>query len=90
MWVGMQIGLENAASGKRNGGSYVFGAKTPAAKGWARKMGRLLMQANGPSRVWHSAAAIQANGHLSPADQEEYRKAYNYMGQRTQWMQYHT
>jgi len=68
----------------------LFGAKTPAANGWARKMGRLLKQPNGPFRVLHSAAAMRARQALSPAAQEEYRKAYNYLCQRTQWMQYHT
>jgi len=68
----------------------LFGAKTPAANGWARKMGRLLKQPNGPFRVLHSAAAMRARQALGPAAQEEYRKAYNYLCQRTQWMQYHT
>jgi hypothetical protein len=68
----------------------LFGAKTAAANGWARKMGRLLKQPNGPFRVLHSAAAMRARQALSPAAQEEYRKAYNYLCQRTQWMQYHT
>ena len=68
----------------------LFGPKTPAANGWARKMGRLLKQPNGPFRVLHSAAAVRARQALSPAAKEEYRKAYNYLRQRTQWMQYHT
>lgn len=68
----------------------LFGAKTPAANGWARKMGRLLKEPNGPFRVLHSAAAVRSGRRLSPTDQEEYRKAYNYLRQRTRWMQYHT
>jgi hypothetical protein len=68
----------------------LLGANTPAAKGWARKMGRLLKQPNGPFRVLHAAAALLTRRKLSPNGQEEYRKAYNYLRQRTQWMQYHT
>jgi hypothetical protein len=68
----------------------LFGAKTPEANGWARRMGRLLKQPNGPFRVLHSATAMRARQALSPAAKEEYRKAYNYLRQRTQWMKYHT
>ena len=55
---------------------------------WGRRMGRLLKKANGPFRVLHAAAALKARQTLNGAEKEEYRKAYNYLCTRTQWMQY--
>jgi hypothetical protein len=55
---------------------------------WGRRMGRLLKKANGPFRVLHAAAALKARQTLNGAEKEEYRKAYNYLRTRTQWMQY--
>lgn len=67
----------------------LFGEKSREAKSWARKMGGLLKKPNGPFRVLHSAAALRAGRKLSPANQKAYRQAYNYIRERTEWMQYH-
>jgi hypothetical protein len=56
---------------------------------WARRMCRLLKKPNGPSRVLHSAAAIRAGlKRLSESRDKEYRRAYNYIRRRTNFMQY--
>jgi len=67
----------------------LFGEKSQEAKSWARKMGGLLKKPNGPFRVLHSAAAFRAGRQLSSAKQKAYRQAYNYIRERTEWMQYH-
>jgi hypothetical protein len=67
----------------------LFGEGTPGARSWARKMGRLLKQSNGPFRVLHSAAALRSGRVLSPIRQKEYDTAYRYIRARTAWMQYH-
>ena len=56
---------------------------------WARRMCRLLLKPNGPYRVLHSAAALRAKQELSPPRADEFRKAYNYIRNRTAFMQYH-
>jgi hypothetical protein len=63
--------------------------ETREAHSWARKMGRLLKQANGPFRVLHSAAALASKRGLRSSKKAEYDQACNYLRQRTQWMQYH-
>jgi hypothetical protein len=55
---------------------------------WGRRMGRLLKKANGPFRVLHAAAALKTRRMLHETEKDEYRKAYNYIRTRTQWMQY--
>jgi len=67
----------------------LFGEGTPAARGWARRMGGLLKKPNGPFRVLHAAAAMRSGRVLSPAVRKEYDTAYRYIRERTQWMQYH-
>lgn len=67
----------------------LFGEGTPAAWAWARRMGRLLKRPNGPFRVLHSAAAWRVQRVLSPAQNTEYQRAYQYLRVRTRWMQYH-
>jgi len=67
----------------------LFGEGTSAARGWARRMGRLLKKPNGPFRVLHAAAAARSGRALSPTAKKEYETAYRYIRARTQWMQYH-
>jgi hypothetical protein len=67
----------------------LFGEGTPAARGWARRMGGLLKKPNGPFRVLHAAAAMRSGRALSPTAKKEYETAYRYVRARTQWMQYH-
>lgn len=67
----------------------LFGEGTPAARGWARRMGGLLKKPNGPFRVLHAAAAVRARRVLSPGAKKEYQTAYRHIRERTQWMQYH-
>lgn len=67
----------------------LFGEGTPAARGWARRMGGLLKKPNGPFRVLHAAAAIRSARALSPTAKKEYETAYRYIRARTQWMRYH-
>lgn len=66
-----------------------FGAKSPAGAAWARRMGKLLKAPNGPFRVLHAAAALRAQRHLSAARRTAFTRAYQYIRQRTRWMQYH-
>jgi hypothetical protein len=70
----------------------LFGSgKAQALRGhrWARRMCRLLKQPNGPSRVLHSAAAIRSRLiKISESRDKEYRRAYNYIRRRTNFMQY--
>lgn len=67
----------------------LFGDDGRGRWGWGRRMGKLLKKANGPFRVLHAAAALKARRTLSRVQVAEYRKAYNYLRERTQWMQYH-
>jgi len=67
----------------------LFGENTPEARGWARKMRQLLKKPNGPFRVLHSAAALRKRQSMSPTARKEFKKAYRYIQERTQWMQYH-
>jgi hypothetical protein len=66
----------------------LFGSDTRGRWCWGRRMSRLLKKANGPFRVLHAAAALKARRTLNGAEKEDYRKAYNYLCTRTQWMQY--
>jgi len=67
----------------------LFGANTRAGSAWAHRMGKLLKKPNGPFRVLHAAAAMRTRRKLSKTRQSEFTKAYNYIRQRTKWMQYH-
>jgi hypothetical protein len=55
---------------------------------WAAKMRKLLKKPNGPFRVLHSAAALRGRRPMSARARKEFRKAYNYLRQRTKHMQY--
>lgn len=58
---------------------------------WARKM-RLILKtrSNGIVLVLKSAAALRYRRKLSRREQAQYFKAYRYLRNRRQWMQYHT
>jgi hypothetical protein len=65
----------------------LFG-KGPVSKSWARRMLKLLLKPGGVRRVLASAAALHARGRLSKTAEKEFRKAYNYLRDRTQYMRY--
>jgi hypothetical protein len=67
----------------------LFGKETKEGRSWARRMRKLLLKANGPSRVLHSAAALFSRRELSDSRQKESRRAYNYIRRRTKFMDYH-
>jgi hypothetical protein len=67
----------------------IFGPENPRGRSWALRMCRLLKKSSGPSRVLHSAAALRGRLQLSKSRAADYRKAYNYIRQRTKSMQYH-
>jgi hypothetical protein len=60
----------------------------PVAKAWARRMQKLLKKPNGIRRVLNSAAALRNRHPLKGTSKEEFRKAYNYLRQRTKFMRY--
>ena len=66
----------------------LFGANTQAGAAWAKRMAKLLKY-NGPDRVLRSAAQLKSRRPLLPKTRaKEYRTAYNYIRERTQFMQY--
>jgi hypothetical protein len=67
----------------------LFGSDERAAAAWARRMCKLLKKSNGPFRVLHAAAQLRRKRTLPKWRQKEYRQAYNYIRQRTRFMQYH-
>jgi hypothetical protein len=58
------------------------------ASSWARKMRKLLLKPNGPSRVLHSAAALQGIRGVDSTREDEFERAYNYIRKRTKQMRY--
>jgi hypothetical protein len=66
----------------------LFGKKSKRYKRWARRMLRLLKKPNGPKRVLHSAATHKARRKLGKKRLKEFNTAYNYIRNRTKWMQY--
>lgn len=60
----------------------------PAARLWARRMQKLLKKPNGIRRVLNSAAALRSLHKLKGKKQQEFRKAYNYLRERTKYMRY--
>lgn len=66
----------------------LFGKKSKRYKPWARRMLRLLKKPNGPKRVLHSAATHKARRKLGKKRLKEFNTAYNYIRNRTKWMQY--
>ena len=67
----------------------LFGSDERAAAAWARRMSKLLKQRNGPFRVLHAAAHLRRKRRLPKWREKEYRQAYNYIRQRTGFMQYY-
>jgi len=65
----------------------LFGAGQEASA-WAARMRKLLKKPNGPFRVLHAAAALQARRWMSKAARRGFGKAYNYLRLRTKHMQY--
>jgi hypothetical protein len=66
----------------------LFGKKSKRYQSWARRMLRLLKKPNGPRRVLHSAATYKARRKLGKKRLEKFTTAYNYIRNRTTWMQY--
>jgi len=66
----------------------LFGKKNKRYQPWARRMLRLLKKPNGPKRVLHSAATHKARRKLGKKRLKEFKTAYNYIRNRTKWMQY--
>jgi hypothetical protein len=65
----------------------LFG-KTRAADSWSRRMRKLLLKPNGPSRVLHAAAARASAHGVIACRKKDYRRAYEYLRKRTRHMQY--
>ena len=65
----------------------LFG-QTRAAESWARRMRKALLKPNGPSRVLHAAAARACRHGVIAHRKRDYRRAYEYLRTRTQFMQY--
>lgn len=65
----------------------LFG-QTRAAEAWARRMRKLLLKGNGPSRVLHAAAARRSGHGVIAHRRRDYNRAYEYLRQRTKHMQY--
>jgi hypothetical protein len=58
------------------------------ASAWSRKMRKLLLKPNGPSRVLHSAAALRGIRGMDADRQGDFERAYDYLRQRTKYMRY--
>ncbi len=67
----------------------LFGVGAEEGHAWARRMRKLLLKPNGPSRVLHSAAVMLARRELSKKRKEDFQTAYEYIRTRTHQMQYH-
>jgi hypothetical protein len=65
----------------------LFGSGS-SAKGWVRRMKKLLVKPNGIRRVLNSAAVLQSRCGLTGKAQKEFNTAYNYLRERTRWMRY--
>jgi len=65
----------------------LFG-QTRAGESWARRMRKLLLKPNGPSRVLHAAAARWSGHGVIAHRRRDYNRAYEYLRQRTRHMQY--
>ena len=59
-----------------------------AAESWARRMPKLPLKSNGPSRVLHAAAARRSHHGVIAHRRRDYNRAYAYLRQRTKHMQY--
>jgi hypothetical protein len=67
----------------------LFGKDDRSGHAWARRMCRVLKKSRGPFRVLHSAAALLKRRKPSAAGAVDFRKAYQYIRQRTKFMQYY-
>jgi hypothetical protein len=70
-------------------GEALLGPDTREAHSWIAKMRKVLKQPHGVFRVLHSAAALAARRTLCAAQQKEYRRAYNYLRDRSKHLRYH-
>jgi hypothetical protein len=70
-------------------GAALLGGDTRQAQAWAAKMRKVLKQPSGVFRVLHSAAALAARRDLSATQQKEYRRAYNYLRERSEHLRYY-
>jgi hypothetical protein len=66
----------------------LFADDERGAAAWARRMCKLLKKPNGPFRVLHAAAILRKRRALPKWREQQYRLAYNYIRQRTRFMQY--
>jgi hypothetical protein len=60
----------------------------PTAKGWVRRMQKLLKKPNGIRRVLNSAAALRSRCQPVGKSRIAFAKAYNYLRVRTKFMRY--
>jgi hypothetical protein len=60
----------------------------PVARAWARRMQKLLKKPNGIRRVLNSAAVLRGRHKLKGKPKQDFRKAYNYLRERTKYMHY--
>jgi hypothetical protein len=67
----------------------LFGKDDRSGRAWARRMCRVLKKSRGPFRVLHSAAALRKRRKPSASGAVDFRKAYQYIRQRTKFMQYY-
>jgi hypothetical protein len=58
------------------------------ARGWARRMRRLLRERHGLTRVLQSATYHRNQRRLTPAQEREYESAYRYLRKRGRFMDY--
>lgn len=65
----------------------LFGSGS-SAKGWVRRMQKLLVKSNGIRRVLDSAAVLRSRCGLKEKAKEEFTSAYNYLRDRTQMLRY--
>jgi hypothetical protein len=65
----------------------LFGSGS-SAKGWVRRMQKLLLKPNGIRRVLNSAAVLRSRCALKGKSKEEFETAYDYLRNRTQLMRY--
>jgi hypothetical protein len=59
-----------------------------SAKGWVRRMQKLLVKPNGIRRVLNSAAVMRSRCEMKKKAREEFEKAYAYLRDRTRLMRY--
>ena len=65
----------------------LFGSGS-SAKGWVRRMQKLLLKPSGVRRVLDSAAVLRSRCGLKGKARDEFGTAYNYLRDRMRWMRY--